>query len=56
MATVQVTVPAAPAAGVLQLKIDVDALSETKVVPNGRTSFTVTLCASSGPLLKTKIE
>ena len=56
VAAVQVTVPAAPTGGVLQVKVDVLAVSETKVVPAGRASVMVTFCASDGPPLNTKIE
>jgi hypothetical protein len=54
-ATVQVTVPPDPTAGVVQLKSVVDALSATNVVPEGSVSVTVTLCAAEGPPLETKI-
>src|SRR4051812_20903401 len=56
VAAVQLTVPLDPTAGVVQLKSNDDALSATKVVPNGSVSVTATFCAVEGPLLKTKTE
>jgi hypothetical protein len=52
----QATVPPDPTAGVLQVKGPSDTFSDTKVVPDGSESLTVTVCAVEGPLLKTKME
>src|SRR3954447_9594 len=51
---VQLTVPAAPTAGVEQSK-PAGADSDTNVVPAGRESSNVTSCAPLGPLLATSI-
>src|SRR5438552_1340068 len=53
---VQVTVPAAPTAGVVQLKVVVPWLSETKVVPDARVSETLTFWASDLPNLTTPVN
>lgn len=47
---VQLTVPVAPGAGVVQLQPAIE-LIETNVVPAGSASFRTTFCASSGPSL-----
>jgi len=48
--TAQVTVPAAPTAGVVQ--VAPGALTEAKVVPAGSTAVTTVLGAASMPLLE----
>src|SRR5436305_14618619 len=53
---VQLTVPDAPTAGVVQVKSDGEMVLPTKVVPAGSASVTVTFCAVDGPALKTKTE
>src|SRR6266550_8385372 len=57
VARVQLTVPAAPTAGVVQTKAAPDPwLSETKVVPAGKVSLSATVWASDGPLFVMLIE
>jgi hypothetical protein len=50
-AMLQLTVPVAPTAGVVQVNVGPDVCaSETKVVPAGRASLNVAACAAPGPL------
>src|SRR4051812_45267589 len=52
LASEQLTVPLAPAVGVVQVKVGpAPWLSETKVVPVGRASLRATVAASDGPWL-----
>ena len=57
VAVVQLTVPVVPTAGVVQVNVVPEPwLRETNVVPAGRVSVSVTLCASEGPLFVMPME
>ena len=53
---VQLTVPPAPGAGVLQAKAGPDWLSDTNVKGAGRLSMSATVVAAFGPLFATVME